>query len=873
MTSRASSPPLEYTPLEELYAFLETNPELEPILSEIQALESIYLPENIRVWPISLSHPSSAYAKTRFEVVSSLQAPHEDVSLNILVTLLPSYPTSSAPQLQLLSRYIGAFSVNPELSGSVLRTYFSSLTGVAWSPGDIAVFDGIEHVRERATIWYQERLSEKTAGQLQREIEKESHTHETPPRAEEPLVKELPAPVELPAGVEFTIAEPIIDRKSVFIGRACRITHPSQVPTILAYLMTDKRIARAAHPIINAWRCTVDGILHQDNDDDGESAAGRGIAHLLQIMTQTTAFTLDQIDLNGNRRGMPWNKEVFLSKRRSMMPAQGAVKENADPSHPPDQVIGVMLIFARGRSALKSPATARLRLPPPSLRLNPALLARMASSTTNFSAVKDQSLLKYQAFIAGQWVDAKDGGKIKVTNPATGEVLGTVPELGLEDTKKAIEVADEAFKTWSKTTAKERHDILQKMYRLMLDNADDLGLIITLENGKTLAEGKGENAYSASFVEWFAGEAVRTYGEVIPSPMLNLRNVVVKQPVGVAAILTPWNFPSAMIGRKLAPALAAGCTVVIKPPAETPFSALALAEIARRAGVPDGVINVVTTDKNIKEVGQELCESKIVKKVTFTGSTPVAKILSKQASSTLKKVSWEAGGNAPFIVFDDADIEKAVDGAIACKFRGSGQTCVCANRIYVQSSVYADFAARLAEKVDAFKLGNGIDPATSVCTHGPLIHSRAIEKVEAHVNDAVSRGASVLVGGKRAESLGPNFFEPTVLADVPPDAALADEETFGPVAALIKFETEDEVIRLANNSDVGLAGYFFSRDVGRVWRVAEALEVGMVGTNTGLISQAQVPFGGIKESGLGREGGPHGIDEYMNTKLIVFGGL
>ncbi|ELU45701.1 succinate-semialdehyde dehydrogenase [Rhizoctonia solani AG-1 IA] len=907
MTSRASSPPLEYTPLEELYAFLETNPELEPILSEIQALESIYLPENIRVWPISLSHPSSAYAKTRFEVVSSLQAPHEDVSLNILVTLLPSYPTSSAPQLQLLSRYIGAFGVDPELSGSVLRTYFSSLTGVAWSPGDIAVFDGIEHVRE-----YQERLSEKTAGQLQREIEKESHTHETAPRAEEPLVKELPAPVELPVGVEFTVAEPIIDRKSVFIGRACRITHPNQVPAILAYLMTDKRITRAAHPIINAWRCTVDGILHQDNDDDGESAAGRGIAHLLQIMIMfwwslpgfLGAFTLDQIDLNGNRRGMPWNKEVFLSKRRSMMPAQGVVKENAEYNllqrftlHVPSNrlvnrvvdefsdviacriIIGVMLIFARGRSALKSPATARFRLAPPSLRLNPALLARMASSTTNFSAVKDQSLLKYQAFIAGQWVDAKDGGKIKVTSGC--KVLGTVPELGV-DTKKAIEVADEAFKTWSKTTAKERHDILQKMYRLMLDNADDLGLIIVRSNLRLLPRARARMLIVPRLSNGLVGgcklvETLRLTRRpqlerlfvpmaVIPSPMLNLRNVVVKQPVGVAAILTPWNFPSAMIGRKLAPALAAGCTVVIKPPAETPFSALAL--IARRAGVPDGVINVVTTDKNIKEVGQELCESKIIKKVTFTGSTPVAKILSKQASSTLKKVSWEAGGNAPFIVFDDADIEKAVDGAIACKFRGSGQTCVCANRIYVQSSVYADFAARLAEKVDAFKLGNGIDPATLV-----WFRSLSPSGVEAHVNDAVSRGASVLVGGKRAESLGPNFFEPTVLADVPPDAALTDEETFGPVAALIKFETEDEVIRLANNSDVGLAGYFFSRDVGRVWRVAEALEVGMVGTNTGLISQAQVPFGGIKESGLGREGGPHGIDEYMNTKLIVFGGL
>ncbi|KAG8715756.1 succinate semialdehyde dehydrogenase NADP+ linked [Ceratobasidium sp. 423] len=597
MASRASSPPPKYTPLEELYEFLETNPEQEPILSEIQALESIYLPENVRVWPISLSHSGSPHAKTRFEVINSLQPPHEDISLHILVTLLPSYPASSAPQLQLLSRYIGAFSVDSSLSGSVLRTYFSSLNGIAWSPGEVAVFDGIEHVRERATAWYQERLSEKTASQLQRKIDKESHTQEPIPQIEEPVATEPAALAELPAGIEFTIAEPITDRKSVFIGRAY------------------KRIARAAHPIINAWRCTVDGTMHQDNDDDGESAAGRELAHLLQIM---------------------------------------------------------------------------------------------------FSAVKDQSLLKYRAFIAGQWVVAKDGGKIKVTNPATGEELGTVPELGVEDTKKAIQVADEAFKTWSKTTAKERHDILIKLHKLMLDNADDLGLIITLENGKPLAEGKGENAYSASFVEWFAGEAVRTYGEVIPSPMLSLRNVVIKQPVGVAAILTPWNFPSAMIGRKLAPALAAGCTVVIKPPAETPFSALALAELARRAGVPDGVINVVTTDKNIKEVGQELCESKIVKKVTFTGSTPVAKLLSKQASSTLKKVSWEAGGNAPFIVFDDADIEKAVEGAIICKFRGSGQTCICANRIYVQSSIYADFAARLAEKVDAFKLGNGLDPATSV---------------------------------------------------------------------------------------------------------------------------------------------------------------
>ncbi|KAG8742343.1 succinate semialdehyde dehydrogenase NADP+ linked [Ceratobasidium sp. 414] len=725
----------------------------------------------------------------------------------------PSYPASSPPQLQLLSRYVGAFSADPGLSGLVLRTYFSSLTGVAWTPGDSAVFDGVEHARERATTWYQGKLSEKTAGELQREIDRESHTTEPVREIEKGIPKELAEPVELPTGIEFTIAEPITDRKSVFIGRACRITHHEQVPIILAYLMADKRIARAAHPIINAWRCTVDEISHQDNDDDGESAAGRGLAHLLQIMDVDNVLVVVTRFFGGIHLGPDRFKWINQSARNAL--EQGGFLEQANttatgrkgkrrtPPHPSGSKgplcastpsSATMLRFARAPSILKSPATSRVvRAGTTPLRLNFALhSSRMASSlTTNFSGVKDQSLIKNQAFIAGQWVDAKDGGKIKVTNPATDEVLGTVPELGVEDTKRAIQHAAEAFKTWSKTTAKERHDILRKLYQLMMDNNDDLGLIITLENGKPLAEGKGENAYSASFVEAFT--------EVIPSSMLSVRNVVVKQPVGVAALLTPWNFPSAMIGRKLAPALAAGCTVVIKPPAETPFSALALAELARRAGVPDGVINVVTTDKNIKEVGRELCESKDVKKVSFTGSTPVAKILSQQASSTLKKVSWEAGGNAPFIVFDDADIEKAVEGAIACKFRGSGQTCVCANRIYVQSSVYADFAAQLAEKVDAFKLGNGMDPKT--------------------------------------------------------------------------FETEDEVIRLANNSDVGLAGYFFSRDVGRVWRVAEALEVGMVGTNTGMISQAQVPFGGIKESGLGREGGPHGIDEYMNTKLVVFGGL
>ncbi|EGO02083.1 hypothetical protein SERLA73DRAFT_104368 [Serpula lacrymans var. lacrymans S7.3] len=494
---------------------------------------------------------------------------------------------------------------------------------------------------------------------------------------------------------------------------------------------------------------------------------------------------------------------------------------------------------------------------------------RMASTAnTNVFGLKDPSLIKTQGFIDGKWVDARDGATIRVTNPATEEELGTVPEMGLAETQAAISAAGKAFETWGRTTAKSRHDILMKLYALMQENHDDLGRIITLENGKPLAEGKGENAYSSSFIEWYAEEAVRTYGEHIPSPFTNIRNVVIKQPVGVVSILTPWNFPSAMITRKLGAALAAGCTAVIKPPPETPFSALALTELARRAGVPDGVINVVTTQKNVGEVGREMCESKTVKKVSFTGSTPVAKMLYGMAASTLKKISIEAGGNAPFIVFDDADIDQAVDGAIACKFRGSGQTCVCANRIYVQSSVYADFASRLAQKVAGFKVGNGLDDKT---THGPLIHDRAIQKVQRHIDDAVSRGANVLVGGQRISTPG-TFFSPTVLSEVPADALLNSEETFGPVAALTKFETEADVLEMANNTDVGLAGYFFSRDVGRVWRVAERLEVGMVGTNTGLISHATIPFGGVKESGIGYEGS-HGIGEYMNQKLIAFGGI
>ncbi|PBK77126.1 succinate-semialdehyde dehydrogenase [Armillaria solidipes] len=493
---------------------------------------------------------------------------------------------------------------------------------------------------------------------------------------------------------------------------------------------------------------------------------------------------------------------------------------------------------------------------------------RMASTQASVFGLKDPSLIKTQGFVDGKWIDAKDGATISVTNPATLEELGTVPEMGLSETMEAIEAASKAFPAWSRTTAKHRHDILMKLFALMQEHHDDLGRIITLENGKPLAEGKGENTYSASFIEWYAEEAVRAYGEQIPSANSNVRNIVIKQPVGVVSILTPWNFPSAMITRKLGAALAAGCTAVIKPPPETPFSALAIAELCRRAGVPDGVVNMVTTEKNVVTVGRELCENKAIRKISFTGSTPIAKLLYGLAASTLKKISLEAGGNAPFIVFDDANIEEAVEAAILCKFRGSGQTCVCANRIYVQSNAYAEFASRLTEKVAAFKVGNGLDEQT---THGPLIHARAAEKVARHVNDAVSLGAQVLIGGKGIPDT--SFYLPTVLSDVPANAMLNSEETFGPLAALQQFETEEEVVRLANSTDVGLAGYFFSRDVGRVWRVAEKLQVGMVGANTGLISQAVIPFGGVKESGLGREGGPHGIDEYMNTKLIVFGGL
>lgn len=499
-------------------------------------------------------------------------------------------------------------------------------------------------------------------------------------------------------------------------------------------------------------------------------------------------------------------------------------------------------------------------------KLRPPILIGRMSTATNLG-LKDSTLFKTEGLINGEWLKASSS--FAVTNPSTGKELGQVAEMTVDDTKKAISAASKAFETWSKTTAKERHDILRKFYDLMMENSEDLGRLITLENGKPLTEAKGENTYSASFIEWFAEEAVRAYGEVHPPMASGARGVVIKQPIGVVSILTPWNFPSAMITRKMGAALAAGCTVVIKPASETPFSALALAELASRAGVPAGVINVVTSAKNLADVAKEMCENPIIKKVSFTGSTRIAKLLAGYSAGTLKKITIEAGGNAPFIVFDDADIDKAVEGAIASKFRASGQTCVCANRIFVQSSVYADFAAKLSSKVSAFVVGDGLDSKT---THGPLIHENAVKKVDAHVQDAVSKGATVLVGGERLESKGPSFYAPTVLSEVKPISQNFNEETFGPLATLTKFDTEDEVVKLANNTEYGLAGYFYSRDVGRAWRVAEKLEVGMVGVNTGLISAAIAPFGGVKESGYGREGA-HGIAEYMNTKFISFGGL
>jgi succinate-semialdehyde dehydrogenase/glutarate-semialdehyde dehydrogenase len=481
--------------------------------------------------------------------------------------------------------------------------------------------------------------------------------------------------------------------------------------------------------------------------------------------------------------------------------------------------------------------------------------------------LKDSSLFRQQCYIDGTWVDADGGETIDVTNPANGETIGTVPKMGAAETRRAIEAASKAYPAWRRKTAKERGTILRKWYDLLMANQEDLAVLMTTEQGKPLAEAKGEVAYAAAFIDWFAEEGKRVYGDTIPSPNPDWRIVVTKEPVGVCAAITPWNFPAAMIARKVGPALAAGCTMVAKPATQTPYSAFALAVLAERAGVPKGVFSVVTGKSG--EIGTEMTTNPIVRKITFTGSTDVGKLLMKQAAGTVKKVSMELGGNAPFIVFDDADLDAAVAGAIAAKFRNAGQTCVCANRIYVQDGVYDAFADKLAGAVAKLKVGDGLKPGVD---QGPLIDSNAVAKVEEHIADAVGKGARIVVGGKRHE-LGGSFFQPTVLIGVTPTMAVAREETFGPVAPLFRFKTEEEAIAMANDTEFGLASYFFSRDIGRIWRVAESLESGLVGVNAGVISTVEAPFGGFKESGVGREGSKYGIDDYLQIKYVCMAGV
>jgi succinate-semialdehyde dehydrogenase/glutarate-semialdehyde dehydrogenase len=481
--------------------------------------------------------------------------------------------------------------------------------------------------------------------------------------------------------------------------------------------------------------------------------------------------------------------------------------------------------------------------------------------------LKDQKLFRQQCYIDGAWVGADSGATIPVKDPASGETLGTVPKMGAEETRRAIEAADRALPAWRAKTAKERAQILRRLYELMMANQDDLAALMTAEQGKPLAESRGEIAYAASFIEWFAEEGKRIYGDTIPAHGPDKRIVVVKQPIGVCAAITPWNFPSAMITRKAGPALAAGCTMVLKPATATPYSALALCELAERAGVPKGVFSCVTGSAG--EIGGEMTSNPIVRKLTFTGSTEIGKLLMEQCAGTVKKVSLELGGNAPFIVFDDADIEMAVKGAIASKYRNAGQTCVCANRILVQDGVYDAFTERLAEVAGAMKVGSGFEPGTAI---GPLIDMKAVEKVEAHISDAVRKGAKIVAGGHR-HALGGTFFEPTVLTGVTTDMVITREETFGPVAPLYRFTTDEEAVRMANDTEFGLAAYFYSRDIGRIWRVAEALEYGIVGINEGIISTEIAPFGGVKESGIGREGSKYGIEDYLEIKYLCMGGI
>ena len=494
----------------------------------------------------------------------------------------------------------------------------------------------------------------------------------------------------------------------------------------------------------------------------------------------------------------------------------------------------------------------------------------MDMKTSPLATLTDPSLLKTDALIGGEWVAAGAAGasRFDVTDPATGMTLTDVANLGPVDCHNAIVAAEKALGPWRAKTAKERGAIMMKWFALLIAHADDLARIMTAEQGKPLAEARGEVIYGASFIEWFAEEAKRVYGETIPTTDNNKRYIVIKQPIGVCAAITPWNFPIAMITRKVAPALAAGCTVVIKPAEATPLSALAVAELAQRAGMPAGVLNIITADAEQSiEIGKVLCSSDVVRHLSFTGSTEVGRILARQCAPTVKKISLELGGNAPFIVFDDADIDSAVEGAMVSKYRNAGQTCVCANRFYVQSGVYDQFVEKLAAKAGAIKVGNGFEAGIN---QGPMIDDQAIVKVEAHVADALAKGARLLVGGSK---FGERFYTPTVLADVTSDMLCAKEETFGPVAPVFRFETEAEVVALANDTEFGLASYFYSRDIGRVFRVGEALEYGMVGINTGLISVAEVPFGGVKQSGLGREGAHQGMDDYVEIKYLCLGDI
>jgi len=481
--------------------------------------------------------------------------------------------------------------------------------------------------------------------------------------------------------------------------------------------------------------------------------------------------------------------------------------------------------------------------------------------------LKDQSLFQQKCYIDGSWVDADDGATLEVDNPANGEIIGTVPKLGANETRRAIEAANAAWPAWRARTAKERAAILRRWHDLMMENQEDLAVLMTTEQGKPLTESRGEIAYAASFLEWFAEEGKRAYGDVIPTHMADRRVVVLKEPVGVCAAITPWNFPAAMITRKAGPALAAGCPMVVKPASSTPYSALAMAMLAERAGVPKGVLSVVTG--GARDIGGEMTSNPIVRKLTFTGSTEVGKQLMEQCAATVKKVSFELGGNAPFIVFDDADLDAAVEGAIASKYRNAGQTCVCANRILVQDGVYEAFAEKLADAVARLKVGNGLEEGVQ---QGPLIDQAAVAKVREHIQDAVEKGARVVVGGSSHE-LGGTFFQPTILADVTTDMRVTREETFGPLAPLFRFDTEEEAIAMANDTEFGLASYFYSRDMGRVWRVSEGLEYGIVGANVGIISTEVAPFGGMKESGIGREGSHYGLDEFLEVKYVCMGGV